>query len=180
VKLEPVWEVARGVLLKAGRPLHYRYITRLVLESGRTNLTRRGGCTPENSVGTELRKFNSIFRRVGYGIYDLLEIRVRLEACLPSERAAEACAWLANCFGGLARGERDRAPEDLTRWHWLGRDDADLGWLSASPDPQERGRCRVMLRAAVGVDAWRRDLASKIDGYLASLAGRLIGIGPVA
>jgi hypothetical protein len=75
-KFEMSWEDAiRTVLAEKGEPMHYREITEKIIENGyRINY----GDTPEMSVGTILRLNDNLFRRVGLGIYELVETSVTL------------------------------------------------------------------------------------------------------
>ena len=52
------------------KPLHYREITKKILEHGMSDLGDRGGETPEQTMGAILRK-NREFVRCGKGMYKM-------------------------------------------------------------------------------------------------------------
>ena len=71
---EMSWEEAiRKVLIEAGEPMHYKDITRTIIEKRyRLNF----GDTPERTVSNRLTTNPELFKRVGRGVYELVETSV--------------------------------------------------------------------------------------------------------
>ena len=69
-----IWTVAAAVLINKNSQMHYNTITDKILQSGLTNLARKG-TTPEQTVGAILRETKyggkALFVRTGEGYYKL-------------------------------------------------------------------------------------------------------------
>jgi hypothetical protein len=89
----PLWAVAAALLLLEGGAWHYRALTRRVVESGLSNLGRRGGGTPANTLRTDIStRHGDIFDRSWCRAYYEIRDQATARRTLQVRRALAALA----------------------------------------------------------------------------------------
>jgi hypothetical protein len=98
---EITWRQAiEQVLREAGRPLHYLEIAGRIIMSG----FQTTGRTPERTVSKELTQHPDLFRRVGEGVYELVDQRT-VESLNTSPEVEDVLAVIEPRSAGAHRGQ---------------------------------------------------------------------------
>src|SRR5438034_1361605 len=103
-------ELAKEVLAESHQTsLHYTTICSRILEKSESTLAKRGGKTPEATVGSLLRSYPETFVRLGRGYYGL---RSSIARTLPHRRRGEEAFSRSSFATRSIRGPTLRRSQD--------------------------------------------------------------------
>ena len=166
-------DAAEEVLRKAGTPLHFKSITKLMLESGSWRSTAK---EPSNTVSTRLSDDiaanggKSKFRRVKPGVYGLNDHRAPAQPTNPSTLAPAAMEAKLSYTDAAEQVLRENDGREPLHYREITRRILDLGLVATNSK-----KASDVLHSSIHDEIRRREKSSKPQRFV-RLGHGLIGL----